>query len=397
MLFASDSAVFTALLSALLAITPLSIDISLPALPSVARAFGGDAGRAHLVVAVFLVGFAAGQLVYGPASDRFGRRPVLLGGLGLYLAASLVCVGAPSLAWLVAGRLVQGLGACAGPVIARAVVRDVHEPVRGARVLSLAAMGMSVAPIVATVTGGLVVLGWEWRGVFVVLAGFGALLLLAAATLLPETNTGRGRKPLSLAGLAQDYAGLASDRGFVGYVLTLAGGSVGLFAWISGSPFVLMTLLGLPPHLYGLVFATANLGQFAGALLSARLVMRLGIERTVAVGLVFYLAGGLTLAALLLAGVWHAAAVVAPMAVFQFGNGMVMPNTVAGAVAPFPRAAGAAAALAGFVQMVAGALSGMALGRLHDGSARPMTVLVVGSAVSAALAFRLLVWPRRRR
>lgn len=386
----------TALLAALLAITPLSIDISLAALPGVARALGGTPGRAGLVVALFLVGFAIGQLGYGPASDRLGRRPVLLGALVLYLGATFGCLAAPSLEWLVAARFVQGLGACAGPVIARAVVRDLYEPAPGARVLSLAATGMSLAPIVASITGGLVVSRFGWRGVFVALAGYGVVLLAWATMRLPETNRRRDQPALSALSLLHDYLVLAADRRFARYVLTLAAGSIGLFAWISGSPSVLMSVAGLPPHIYGLTFAAVNLGQLGGALLSARLAVRVGIDHTIAVGLVLYVVGGVTLAALALMGAQHAVAIAVPMAVFQFGNGLVMPNTVVGAVSPFPRTAGTAAALAGFVQMVAGAASGMALGRFDDGTGRPMAIFVGVAALGAALAFGLVGRRRRR-
>jgi DHA1 family bicyclomycin/chloramphenicol resistance-like MFS transporter len=390
-----ESAIVTGVLGALLAITAFSIDISLPALPGIARAFG-EPGRVQLVIALFLVGFAIGQLLHGPASDRFGRRPVLLAALALYVTASLLCLLASSLAWLAVARLVQGFGACAGPVIARAVVRDVYEPARGARVLSLAAMAMSLAPIAGSITGGLVVSVWPWQGVFAVLTVFGTLLLTAVALLLPETNPRGDRAGPPGPSVARDYAAVLGHRRFIGYVLTLAAGSVGLFAWISGSPFVLMTVLGLPPHHYGLSFATVNLGQLGGAMLSVRLTVRIGIDRTIALGLALYIVGGLVLAALTLAGVRHPVAVIAPMMVFQLGNGLVMPNTVVGAVAPFPGAAGAASALAGFVQMVAGALSGLVLGRLHDGTAWPMAMLVASSALSAAAVFRLVVWPGRR-
>jgi DHA1 family bicyclomycin/chloramphenicol resistance-like MFS transporter len=392
---APDSAVTTGLVGALLAITPLSLDIALPALPGVALAFGGDPARAHLVVATFLLGLALGQLAYGPVSDRVGRRPVLLVALALYVGAGVVCALATSLAWLVSGRLLQGLGACAGPVIARAVVRDVHEPVRGAQVLSFAAMAMSLAPIVSAITGGLLMMALPWRSVFVVLVGFGVALAVAVAVALPETNLAWRGTALSFADLAHNYALVATDRTFIGFALTLAAGSVGLFAWISGSPFVLMTWIGLPPHLYGAAFATVNLGQLGGAALSTRLAVRVGIERTIAVGLVFYVTGGIALAALLAGDVRHPAAVIVPMAAFQFGNGLVMPNTLVGAIAPFRRMAGSASALAGFVQMVAGASSGVVLGRLHDGSARPMGLLVLGAALAAVAAFRLLVWGRR--
>lgn len=380
----------TALLAGLLAITPLSIDMPLPALPGLGHALGGGVARAQLVVSAFLLGFAGGQLAYGPLSDRVGRRPVLLGGLGLYLVATAACAAAPSLAWLLAGRLVQGLGACAGPVLARAVVRDLHEGARGARVLSLATMGMSLAPMAAPIVGGLVLLVLDWRGIFGVLALVGATLLVGVHRLLGETNLDRDATAVDPGQLARTYGMLATDRRFVRYVVTLMAGSVGLFAFISGSPFVLVGVLGLPPHVFGLCFAAVNLGQVSGALLSARLTVRLGIDRMIAAGLALYVAGGLVMAGLSLAGVRHVAVIVGGMALYQLGNGMVMPNTMAGAIAPFPRAAGAASALAGFLQMLAGASAGLAVGRLHDGTARPMALVIAGAAVTAALAFLLL-------
>jgi DHA1 family bicyclomycin/chloramphenicol resistance-like MFS transporter len=387
---APESATVTALLAGLLAITPLSVDITLPALPSLTDAFATDVAHGQLVVSLFLLGFASGQLAYGPLSDRFGRRHVLLGGLGLYVMAGAACAFAPSMGWLAAGRLLQGLGACAGPVIARAVVRDVHPGVRGARVLSVIAMGMSLAPMAAPIVGGLVMLRFDWRGVFVVLVGAGVTLLVGVHALLAETNVYRGPSAAGVhPGLA--YGRLLADRAFVGYVATLACGSVGLFAFISTSPFVLMGLFGLAPYLYGLSFAAVNIGQLSGAFLSSRLTVTHGIDRTISIGLAFYLAGGLTMAVLLAAGVRHVAAVVGPMALFMLGNGMVMPNTIAGAIVPFPKSAGAASALAGFVQMVTGSLTGVALGRLYDGSARPMALAIAGSSVAAAVTFRLLV------
>jgi MFS transporter, DHA1 family, multidrug resistance protein len=394
---APDSAAVTALLAGLLAITPLSIDMPLPALPGLGRAFDADVAPAQLVVSVFLLGFAAAQLAYGPLSDRFGRRPVLLGGLGLYLGATVACVAAPSLEWLLAGRLVQGLGACAGPVLARAVVRDVHEGASGARVLSLATMGMSLAPMAAPIVGGLVLLVVDWRGIFAVLAVVGATLLGGVHRLLGETNVVRNPGAVDPGQLARNYGVLVTDRRFVGYVVTLMAGSVGLFTFISASPFVLVTVLGLPPHVFGLCFAAVNLGQLSGALLSARLTGRLGIDRMIAIVLALYVTGGLVMAGLSVAGVQHVAVVVGGMALYQLGNGMVMPNTMAGAIAPFPRMAGAASALAGFLQMLAGAAAGMAVGRLHDGTARPMALMVAGAAVAAAVGFALLrARPARR-
>jgi DHA1 family bicyclomycin/chloramphenicol resistance-like MFS transporter len=387
----------TAVLTGLVAITPLSIDMPLPALPDLARALGADVARAQLVISVFLLGFAGAQLVHGPLSDRFGRRPVLLGGIGLYLGASLVCRWAPSIEWLIAGRLLQGLGACAGPVLARAIVRDVHVGARAARILSFIATGMALAPILAPVLGGVVLLWSDWRGIFAVLAATSVVLLAAVFALVAETNTQPDASALAPGRLAHTFATILGSRVFLGYALTVALGAVGLFAFISGAPFVLIDLMGLAPQRFGVIFGLAvGGGQISGAFLSSRLTVRLGVDRMMAVGTGLYVLGGLAMAALAWAGATWPAAVVAPMTVFMVGNGLVMPNGMAGAIIPFPRTAGTASALSGFLQMGAGALGGIAVGHLHDGTARPMATLIAAAGVGAFVLFRLLI-PRPSR
>jgi len=388
---APDGAVLTAVLAGLVAITPLSIDILLPALPALGRAFDVDVARTQLVISVFVLGFGAAQLAYGPLSDRFGRRPVLLAGLGLYLAASLAATLAPSFAWLVGCRLAQGVGACAGPVLARAAVRDLHEGSRVARTLSFLAAGQALAPILAPVGGGLILLAADCRGLFVTLAAAGALLLAGVWALVVETNPRLDPAATRPGRLLRNYATIARHREFVGYTLTVSAGMVGLFAFLAGSPFVLIDLLGLAPHQFGFSFATVMLGQMTGALLSTRLAMSRGIQATVWLGLACYVAGGLLMAGLAWARVTHVAAVVGPMAVFMLGNGMVMPSGLAGAIGPFPQMAGAASALTGFVQMTVGAAASVAVGALHDGSPRPMATMLAASALGAALVFATLV------
>ena len=382
----------TAVLTMLVAITPLSIDMPLPALPDLARALGADVAQAQLVISVFLIGFASAQLVHGPLSDRFGRRRVLLAGIGLYLGASLVCRWASSIEWLIAGRLLQGLGACAGPVLARAIVRDVHSGPRAARILSFIATGMALAPILAPILGGVVLLWSDWRGIFAVLAATSVALLAAVFALVGETNTRPDTSALAPARLAGAFVTILGSRAFAGYALTVALGAVGLFAFISGSPFVLIDLLGLAPQQFGLVFGLAvGGGQIAGAFTSSRLTVRIGLDRMMAVGTILYVLGGLAMAALAWTGTTRPAAVVAPMTVFMIGNGMVMPNGMAGAIIPFPRMAGTASALSGFLQMAAGALGGVAVGHLHDGTARPMATLIAAAGLGAFLLFRLLI------
>lgn len=382
----------TALLAGLVALTPLSTDTLLPGLPRMAQAFGADVSRAQLIISGFLLGFAVAQLAYGPLSDRFGRRPVLLGGVGIYCVASLASAAAPSIAWLIGARLLQGIGACAGAVVVRASVRDVHAGVRAARTLSFINSGMALAPILAPFIG-IGMLAWfDWRGIFAALAGISAVLLVASWGMLAETNIHLDSDAIRAGRLAGNYLVVLRHRAFMGYMLTLACATGGLFAFHSGAPFVLTGLFGLAPYQFGVAFALVMVGHILGSMLSGRLAVRLGIDRVLLLGLACSLLGGASMLALAWRGPMHVAAVVGPMAVVMFGNGMVIPTSAAGAILPFPRMAGAASALLGFLQMTVGSLGGIAMGRLHDGRPLPMAALVGGFGAAALAAFWLVIW-----
>ena len=391
------SGVVTALLAGLTAITPLSTDTLLPGLPRIAQVFAAEVSRTQLVISAFLLGFAAGQLVYGPLSDRFGRRPVLLGGVGLYCAASLACAAAPSMAWLIAARGLHGIGACAGAVLVRAAVRDVHAGVRAARTLSLINTGMALAPILAPFIGSGMLAWFDWRGIFAALAGISAILLVASWGMLAETNVHRNPEAVRAGRLAGNFLAVLRHRAFIGYMLTLACSTGGLFAFHSGAPFILTGLFGLAPYQFGVSFALVMVGHLLGSALSGRLTVRLGIDRVLLVGLAFSLLGGASMVGLAWRGPAHVAAVVGPMAAVMFGNGMVMPNSTAGAILPFPRMAGAASALLGFLQMIAGSLAGIAMGHVHDGTSIPMATMIGAFSVAALLGFYLLIWRRPAR
>jgi len=388
-----DSAPVTALLAGLAAIAPLSVDMPLPALPRIAAGLGAEVAATQLVISAFLFGFAFAQLAYGPLSDRFGRRPVVLGGLALYLLAGVACAFAPSIDWMVGGRFAQGLGACAAPVVARAVVRDLHDGVRAARILSLLATGMSLAPILAPIIGAYVVIGFDWRAIFIVLALSALVLMSATAWMLAETNVGIGAVPLSLGRVLANYHGILSLRRFAGYAVPIGCMSGGLLSFLSGAPFVLIDLYGVGADGFALCFAIVMAGQISGAMLSARFAGRLGIERAVMLGLGVAALGGLALAGLAWAGVAGVAAFVGPMAVFMLGNGFVQPNATAGALQPFPRIAGAASALIGFIQMASGALAGVLMGHLYNDSARPVATMICFFSLAATLGHILV---RRR-
>lgn len=377
-----------------MAIGSLSIDMALPSLPATAAALGAAPATMQLTVTLFLAGFAVAQLVHGPLSDRIGRRRVLLGGLAVYVAGGLACWAAPSAPLLVAGRVLQAFGAGSGPVVGRAVIRDLYEPARAARVLGYMGTAMALTPILAPIVGGVVHVAFGWRAVYLVLATCGALFLALAVPLVPETNRRRDPDALRPGHLATNTADLLRDPAFLGYTLVVALMFGGQFAFISGSAFVLIEVLRVPPDVYGLCFGLVAFGIMTGSFLAARLTARAGIDRLIsaATGL-SAVAGGL-MAALAWGGVWTVPAVIGPMYVFSVGVGIVLPTAIAGAIGPFPRTAGLAAAVLGFLQLTTAATYGIVVGRLYDGTPVPMAGAIGVAGLAAAVGHRLL---RRRR
>ncbi len=380
-----------ALLTALVAFGPISTDLYLASLPDMARYFATDVPTVQLTLSAFLAGFALAMPVYGPLSDRFGRRPVILAGTALYLAASLFCMAAPSIGLLIAGRFLQALGACCGPVVGRAVVRDLFPREQAAKVMSYMASAMALAPFAAPIAGGWFQAWFGWRANFALLTLFGAVLLLAVWRLLVETNRHPDAAALQPLAMLGNYAALLRDRLVLGYVLTVALCFAGMFTFISASSFVLIQVLHLPARHFGFGFAVVIGGYILGGLAAGRLTARVGLDRMVAAGCVVAVAAGALMAALAWAGMVSLPAVLAPMSLFFFGCALALPNSTAGAIAPYPRMAGSASALLGFIQMSAGSVAGWAVARLFDGTPRPLAGLVLLLGLAAAAAFFVLV------
>ena len=379
----------------MVAIGSLSIDMALPSLPATAKALGAEPATVQLTVTLFLAGFAVAQLIHGPLSDRIGRRRVLLGGLVVYVVGGLACWAAPSARLLVAGRLLQALGAGSGPVVGRAVVRDLYEPARAARVLGYMGTAMALTPILAPIVGGVVHVAFGWRAVYLALAACGVAFLGLALLLVPETNRRRDPDALRPGHLATNAADLLGDRSFLGYVLVVALMFGGQFAFISGSSFVLIEVLRVPPDVYGLCFGLVAFGLMTGSFLAARLTPRAGIDRLIAAGTSLGAVAGCLMAALAWGGVWTVPAVIGPMYAFAIGVGIVLPTAVAGAIGPFPRTAGLASAVLGFLQLTAAAAYGIAVGRLYDGTPVPMAVAIAAAGLAALVAHRLVRVRRR--
>ena len=376
------------LLGSLTAFAPLSIDMYLPSLPAIQEDLGTTASTVQLTLAVFFAGLAVGQLVYGPLSDRFGRKRPLVVGLALYAVASVGCALAPNIETLIALRFVQALGGAAGIVIARAVVRDLRSGAEAARLLSLLMLVMGAAPILAPLLGGWLLLLGTWRVTFGVLGTLGLVCLAVVPRGLPETSTQRMAQ-LDLQAIGAQMRALGKDRYFVAY--SFAGGfsQAGMFAYISGSPFVLIEIFHVSPQAYGWIFGANAAGLIAASQLNRRLLATRPPAKVLARALLVALVAGgaLLLLAMLRAEILPAVLVL--LFFFVATLGFVGPNATAVAMDRHGERAGMASATLGAGQYVIAALASAAVGIANDGTMRPMAIVMIGCAVAASLAAAL--------
>jgi DHA1 family bicyclomycin/chloramphenicol resistance-like MFS transporter len=371
------SAALTLLLGILIALSALGTDLYVPALPDVAGSFASPVSAVQLTLTTYFLGLAVGQLVWGPLSDRYGRRPVLLAALGLMLVVTVAAPFMPSIGALIAARLAQGLGMSGGVVVARSIVRDLHAHEQAARLLARMMIVFSIVPIAAPVSGALLTAHIGWRAIFWTFALIACGLIVAVAVGLRETAPAE-RRSAHPTQIARALATILSDRRFRAPLLVFLSCQMGILAWVASSAFTLAHM-GVAVDAYGWMFAGVMLGQIAGAWVASRFVLRLGSARLMRGGSLIVLGGGLAVAALAWGGAQHWLALVVPFAVFLFGTALVLPSATALALSPFPQAAGAASSLIGAIGFTAGAALSTLLGAVFDGTARPM-------ATAAALA-----------
>jgi len=381
----------TLLLAALTALGPLSIDMYLPSLPDIAHVLAVPQARVQLTVSDYLIGFAVGQVVYGPLSDRYGRRPVLLAALVLYIAGTAICAAAQSIDPLLAARFLQGVGGSGSIVLSRAIVRDLYSGVRAARELSLMGSISAFAPIVAPMIGGVLQTALGWRASFILMGLAATAAGLAASRLLPETLRLRTSEPFSVKFLISGYGAVLRHHGFLAHLGIITACYAGLFAWVSGAAVVLESVYGFSPATFGFTFSLGAAGYMIGATIATRHVLRLGLDRMMGLGVTAIAAGGLGLVSAVathIDGIW----LVVAMAVYLAGLGLSMPQAMAGALTPFPDRAGTAASLMGVVQQMAAAIVAALVGDYLGRSAWPLAGVV---AVMGCLTF--LAWLLTRR
>lgn len=371
-------------LALLLGIQPLTTDLYLPALPGLKAELGAGMGATQLTLSALILAFGFAQLLLGPLADRTGRKPVLLGGLVAYVVAALGATFAATIEAVIAWRALQGVGMAAAVVCARAMVRDLYAPHEGMRVMSRGLSGLGVIALSSPAVGGLIAAWLGWRAALSVLAVFGALTLAFVVWRLPETVAQRNPHALRLRPLFAAWRGIAANPTFRAYALLSFATYAGLYTFLAGSSFVFIEALGLSRAAYGLCVATSSVAYLAGTFACRRWLAHHGVRVAVRRAGWCTLVGGVGMAALTLgwgAGVF---AILVPQWFYAFGHGIHQPCSQAGAVGPFPRQAGAAAALAGFL-LAGGAFAvGAWLGLAMDGSAAPVVLTIAFWAVVTA-------------
>lgn len=382
--------VLLGILGLFMMIAPASTDMYLPGLPTMRHELGASAAATQLTLSYFFLGFAFGQLVWGPLADRFGRRKPMAAGIVLYVFGSIGCAFADSIDHMMIWRFVQALGGCAMPVIAQAIVRDVYGPRNSARAFSIMLLVMSVAPIVAPLVGGQMLRFTTWRVIFGILAVFGVGALMALWRL-PETGNVNGRQTGGPRAIAMSYWHLLRDVHFVGYMV--AGGAVfgASFTYITGTPLVYMEYFHVSPQFFGVLFGINIVGMAAMTMFNSRRVGQIGSYRLMRIGII----GCAIVTSVLCAAVWMGVVLlplmVAMLFLFMSLRGIITANSVAGALANHPTRAGAAAALVGSVQYGFGFAAGGLLGLLGDGSPRPLVTVMCGFAILALVSLMTML------
>lgn len=387
MILRPDTLALTAVLALLTSLGPLSTDMYLPSLPSIGQYFGRSIADVQLTLSAFLFGFAAGQVFYGPLADRHGRRPVLLAGLALFMAATIACAFAPTLEVLTTARFIQALGASGPIVLARSIVRDLYAMERAGRELARMGMIMGLVPAIAPIFGGVLEVAFGWRASFLATVLFALTLLIVVAATLPETLKHRAPEAVSLRRILTIFRDIARNAGYRGYVMISACTYGGLFAFISGSSFVLQGIYGLDPRGYGFAFATAVIGYITGTIIAQRIVNRRGIEGTIHLGVWLLAAGGLAMLGAMLFGPGHIAEVLVPIVIYMIGVGLTFPQSQAGAMTLNAERAGAASSLLGLCQMSFAAAAGILLGLALGASAWPLGAAIALLGCAALVVF----------
>ncbi|MBT6512821.1 MAG: multidrug effflux MFS transporter [Alphaproteobacteria bacterium] len=384
-------------ITGLIALAPMSTDIAIPALPAIGRALEATPGQVGMIVGLFALGVGLMQLVYGPLSDRFGRRPVLMAALVLYIASTIGIVLATSIEMLITLRVFQAAGACAGTVLGRAVVRDMFERDQSGRVLGYVMTAMTLVPGFGPIIGGELLVAFGWRSVFLLILGVGIVISFAAWRLLPETLDETKRQPAHVATILRHFGAMLRNRVFLGFTIALCASFIGLFGYIAGAGYTYVEVFKVAENHVGWLILLAVAGYITGGFTGSRCQRRFGLERIVLTGMVLNVAGGMAMLICLVVGLHNMWAVALPAAIVFAGCGAALPQATAGALGPFPHVAGTASSLVGVLQMMTGAAAAASIGYAYDGSHGPMVIAMASGPLVGLVLYVWLIRPFKRR
>lgn len=380
------------ILAAIVALGPLSVDMYLPTMPSMVDFFGTTISQVQLTLSSYLLGFALFHLVCGPLSDRYGRKPVLLGGLALYVMMSVACALAATIEQLIVFRFFQAMGACCAPTLGRAVVRDIFPPHEAVKALAYVSSLMAVAPVIAPTLGGVLVTMGDWRLSFWVLAAAGVIAMLLTFFQVPESLP--HKQTLHPKNIAGNYLALLRSPDYMGCVLTSACLYAGAFAFVSGSSFVLIDFMGVKPAFFGMYFLAIVFGYVSGNLMTARIAHAWSPNTLFKIGIAIAFFPGALMVIFAALEWYHPLLIVLPVLFVTMGIGLVLPQSMALALKPFPHMAATASALLGFLQMSASAFAGLLVGIFLVDKPLPMALVIWGTSASAALCYWLFLSKR---
>ena len=385
MQFRRDTLALTLMLALLTSLGALATDMYLPSLPIIATQFGTSISGVQITLSLFLIGFAAGQLIYGPFADRFGRRPVLIIALGIVLVADIACTLSLSVEVLMSSRFLQGIGTAGPIVLARSIIRDLYSGKRTGEELAKVAALMGFVPAIAPTIGSVIHVYFGWRMIFLSQTALVLLALMAIVMALPETNTRKRTEPLTLGSFPKIYMGLTRNRLYLVYVAGTCFSYAGLFSFISVSSFVLQSIYGWSTFAFGVAFGACSLAYVLGTWVSRSVVHRHGINATIRAGSLMLASSGAIMMALLAANLDGPYLTTAAMMVYMAGIGFTLPHNVAGGLTLFPERAGAASSLLGFCQMSAGALVGIIVGYATLDTSWPMATAIFLAGLLATI------------
>ncbi|WP_366657548.1 multidrug effflux MFS transporter [Fodinicurvata sp. EGI_FJ10296] len=381
----------TALTTLFTALGPISMSMYAPAMPALARTLDTTVGMVQLTLTIYLIAFAVAQLVHGPLSDRFGRKPVLMAGLAIFVTGSLAAALAPSIGWLIAARFVQAIGVCAGAVIARAIVRDLFDGAAAARVMAAIGMALTIAPAIGPILGGYLTAWLDWRAIFVFHTLCGLLLAALTYRSLPETNVHKDPGALDPTRMAGNFATMLVTPQFVGFAVINACMLAGLFLFAAVGPFVFIDVLGVHTANYGWLTLLTTSAYFAGATIARRQSGRWGMRRMVLIGAGCSCLGCALLVGAVATGIVTVVSMITPMMMLTLGIGLSMPGAMAGALTPFPHIAGSASALLGFLQMGLGSVALVIAGIMGQNTVLALAAIPTGAMIIGLTVFLTMV------